>query len=207
MTLSHLAAFAGVMLIGAMSPGPDFAVVVRRAVTGRVNGMITALGVAVGVFAWVVTATTGTAALLAASATAFTGIKLVGAAYLGYLGVKALRAAARRTPAAPEAVTNIRGSAWAAFRQGLLCNILNPKAAAFFLALMPQFLGHDSTTVDTMLLSGVSFTVVLIWFSTLANLVAMLRRVLTRPRVRRAIDGVTGAALLGLGARLALTRA
>jgi len=207
MTLSHLAAFAGVMLIGAMSPGPDFAVVVRRAVTGRVIGMITALGVAVGVFVWVVTATTGIAALLAASATAFTGIKLVGAAYLGYLGVKALRAAARRTPTAPEAVTDIRDGAWAAFRQGLLCNILNPKAAAFFLALMPQFLGRDSTTVDTMLLAGVSFTVVLIWFSTLASLVAMLRRVLTRPRVRRAIDGVTGAALLGLGARLALTRA
>jgi len=207
MTLSHLLAFAAVMLVGAMSPGPDFAIVVRRAVAGRVHGMITALGVAVGVFFWAITAVTGAAALLAASATAFTVIKLLGAAYLGYLGVKALRAAARSGQPAPETAAGVRTGGWAAFRQGLLCNVLNPKAAAFFIALMPQFLGPGATAADTLLLAAVSFVVVLLWFSTLANVVSTLRRVLTRPRVRRVIDGVTGAALLGLGARLALTRA
>jgi RhtB (resistance to homoserine/threonine) family protein len=208
MTLSHILAFAGVMLLGAMSPGPDFAVVVRRAVAGRGSGMLTALGVAVGVVVWAVAAATGVAALLAASATAFTVIKLVGAAYLGYLGVRALLSAARRGPAAEaEQAAPAKAGAWAAFRQGLLCNVLNPKAAAFFVALIPQFLGSNATMADTLLLAAVSFAVVLLWFSTLANLVATLRRVLTRPRVQRAVDGVTGAALLGLGARLALTRA
>ena len=208
MTLSQILTFAGVMLLGAMSPGPDFAVVVRRAVAGRGSGMLTALGVAAGVVVWAVAAATGVATLLAASATAFTVIKLVGAAYLGYLGVRALVLAARRGPAAgAEQAAPATAGAWAAFRQGLLCNVLNPKAAAFFVAFIPQFVGPNATMADTLLLAAVSFAVVLLWFSTLANLVATLRRVLTRPRVRRAVDGVTGAALLGLGVRLALTRA
>ncbi|MFI6922760.1 LysE family transporter [Nonomuraea spiralis] len=79
-----------------MSPGPDFAVVVRRsALSGRGHGMAAAVGIAVGVSVWVVAAATGVAALLAASAMAFTVVKVVGAAYLLYLGVKALRAALR----------------------------------------------------------------------------------------------------------------
>jgi threonine/homoserine/homoserine lactone efflux protein len=100
MTLSHILTFAGVMLLGAMSPGPDFAVVVRRAVAGRGSGMLTALGVAVGVVVRAVAAATGAAALLAVSATAFTVIKPVGAAYPGYPGIRALLSAARRGPAA-----------------------------------------------------------------------------------------------------------
>ncbi|NUT31574.1 MAG: LysE family translocator [Hamadaea sp.] len=208
MTNSQLAAFAGVMLLGAMSPGPDFAIVVRRAVTGRGAGLAAAAGVAAGVVVWVAVAVTGAAALLAASATAFTVVKLAGAGYLGYLGVTSLLAAARRPREDAASVPDqAHPGARAAFAQGLLCNVLNPKAAVFFVALMPQFLGPDAGVVDTLLLAAVAFAVVLAWFSTLATLAATLRRILTRPRVRRAVDGLSGAALLGLGARLALSRA
>ncbi len=84
--------------------------------------------------------------------------------------------------------------------------MLHPKAAIFFLALMPQFLRPDATVVDAVLLAAVAASVALVWFFGVANLVAAMRRLLERPRVRRTIDAVSGVALLGLGVRLAATR-
>lgn len=205
MTVTHLLAFAGIVLVAAMAPGPDFAIVVRQSVASGVrSGMAAAIGVGAGVFVWAVSAAIGVAALLSASALAFTIVKVVGAAYLLYLGVQALRSAARRVDSTgptddagrPEAI-------WTSFRQGLVTNVLNPKAAAFFVALMPQFVGDDSAYGATLLLAGVAGATAIGWFCVLANLVGALRRVLTRPRVRRAIDAVTGTALVALGIRLA----
>jgi len=210
----HLAAFAVTMCLGAMSPGPDFALVVRHAaVGGRRGGTATALGVAAGVLMWAVTAALGVAALLAASATAFTVVKIVGAVYLLFLGVRSLRAAARRTPGDTDDTGETGGGGaaspwpWTAFRQGLLCNALNPKAAVFFVALMPQFLGEHPAVTDTLLLSAVAAAVAGVWFLLVANVVGALRRVMARDRVRRAIDGLTGTAMIGLGLRLAASRA
>ncbi|QGN50853.1 LysE family translocator [Micromonospora sp. WMMC415] len=196
------------MALGALSPGPDFAIVVRQAaVSGRTRGMATAAGIAAGVFVWSVAAATGVAALLAASATAFTVVKLVGAGYLAYLGIRALLAAARDSGGlVADQGRQEQTSVLAAFRQGLLCNVLNPKAAVFFVALMPQFLGTDASVVDAVVLAVVAVTVALLWFLGVANVVAALRRLLNRPTVRRAIDAATGVALIGLGVRLAATR-
>ncbi|XVQ15588.1 LysE family translocator [Spirillospora sp. CA-255316] len=205
----QLVAFAVTMGLGAMSPGPDFAIVVRHAaVGGRRGGMAAALGVALGVLVWAATAALGVAALLAASATAFTAVKIVGAVYLLYLGVRSLRAAARGGGDGPGEGADERTEVpwWAAFRQGLLCNVLNPKAAVFFVALMPQFLGDHPAVTDTLVLSLVAAAVACAWFMVVANVVGALRRVFSRERVRRAIDGLTGAALIGLGVRLAVTR-
>ncbi len=208
-TAAQVAAFAGVIALGALSPGPDFAIVVRRSVvSGRMHGMATAVGIAAGILVWSIAGVTGVAALLAASATAFTVVKLAVAGYLGYLGTRALVAATRRS-AKTVAEPGRRGTTTvlAAFRQGLLCNLLNPKAAVFFVALMPQFLRPDATAADTLILPIVALAVVLLWFLVLANVVTVLRRFLTRPRVRRVIDAITGTALIGLGVRLAATRA
>ncbi|GAA3651556.1 LysE family translocator [Nonomuraea antimicrobica] len=200
--MGHVAAFGGVVLLGAMSPGPDFAVVVRRsAVSGRGHGMAAAAGIAVGVFAWVVAAATGIAALLEASAVAFTVVKAVGAAYLVYLGVRSLRSAWRGDGGLKldEPGREGRGS-WAAFTEGLLTNILNPKAALFFVALVPQFLGAG---VSALTLSAVALAATIAWFLVVANVVGALRKVFARRSVRRAVDGVTGVALIGLGVKLA----
>src|SRR5690606_20047641 len=110
--------------------GPDFAIVVRQSVaSGARSGMAAALGVGAGVFAWAVSAAIGVAALLAASAVAFTIVKVAGAAYLLYLGVRALRSAAQRSqePTA-DAAGRTAASGWRSFRQGLITNVLNPKA-------------------------------------------------------------------------------
>jgi threonine/homoserine/homoserine lactone efflux protein len=204
-TMAQAAAFAGVVALGAMSPGPDFAVVVRRsAVSGRALGMAAAAGVSVGVFGWVMAAATGIAALLAASAVAFTVVKLVGGAYLVYLGAKALWAA-RRAGAAPEVdVAAGQRRPRVAFGEGLLTNLLNPKAALFFVALVPQFLDRGSHVGDAALLSLGAAVGALTWFLLLANLVGVLRAFFARPAVRRTVDAVTGATLIALGIRLAV---
>lgn len=207
MSITHLLAFAGVVWLAAMAPGPDFAIVVRQSVaSGARAGMAAALGVGAGVFAWAVAAAIGVAALLAASALAFTIVKVVGAAYLLYLGVRALRAAARLAEDADTDPTGrASGTAWTSFRQGLITNVLNPKAAAFFVALMPQFVGSGSAYGATVVLAVIAGATALIWFCVLANLVGALRRVFARPAVRRAVDAVTGTALVALGVRLAAT--
>jgi threonine/homoserine/homoserine lactone efflux protein len=203
--VTQFVAFGGVVMLGAMSPGPDFAVVVRRsAVSGRGYGMAAAAGISVGVFVWVVAAATGIAALLAASAAAFTVVKVVGAGYLLYLGLKALRAALRGTGELKLALSEPgRRGAWAAFAEGLLTNMLNPKAALFFVALVPQFVSAGASMSDTLVLSLIAPAGTVAWFMVVASVVGVLRRVFTRPAVRRSVDGLTGAALIALGVNLA----
>jgi threonine/homoserine/homoserine lactone efflux protein len=205
MPVTQFVALGGVVLLAAMSPGPDFAIVTRNAmISGRRAGMACGLGIAVGVFAWAVVTALGVAGLLAASAVAFTAVKLVGAGYLVFLGVRALLAARRGDYDAAQHIPGTRAAgALAAFRQGLVTNLLNPKVAVFFVALLPQFLPTSATAVDHLMLAVVAAGVTLTWFTVLAGVVSALRRLLTTNRVRRAIDAVMGTLLVGLGIRLA----
>ncbi|REE98726.1 LysE family translocator [Thermomonospora umbrina] len=203
----QLLAFAGVLQLTVMSPGPDFALMVRNsAVSGRRAGMMTALGIAVGCLLWAVAAAVGVAAVLAASATAYTVVKLVGAAYLLFLGVRAVRAAMRGEYRPGESGDDERDGPWRAFRQGLLCNVLNPKAAAFYVALMPQFLPESPSVAHTGALTVIAFALTALWFVIVANVVGALRRVFDRPVVRRRLDAIMGFVLVGLGLRLATDR-
>jgi threonine/homoserine/homoserine lactone efflux protein len=215
MAVTQFVALGGVVLLAAMSPGPDFAIVTRNAmISGRRAGMACGVGIAVGVFAWAVVTALGIAGLLAASAVAFTAVKLVGAAYLVLLGIRALLAARRgdydgNNDGNNNGAPHIRGvratGTLAAFRQGLVTNLLNPKVAVFFVALLPQFLPTSATAVDHLLLAVVAAGVTLIWFTVLAGVVSALRRLLTAKRVRRTIDAVMGTLLVGLGIRIATT--
>jgi threonine/homoserine/homoserine lactone efflux protein len=208
--VTQLVALGGVILLASMSPGPDFVIVTRNAAQcGRRAGMACAAGIASGLFAWAAVAGLGIAGLLAASAVAFTVVKLAGAAYLVLLGVRALLAARRggyETPApAPSPDAERRpGGALAAYRQGLVTNLLNPKVAVFFTALLPQFLPATATPADHLLLATVAAAVSLTWFVVLTTVVSALRRFLTATRVRRTIDAVMGTLLVTLGIRIAI---
>lgn len=204
MSVTQLLAFGGVLFLAAMSPGPDFVIVTRHSMfSGRRAGMACAAGIAAGVFCWAIVTALGIAGLLATSAVAFTVVKLAGAAYLILLGVRALLAARRGGYDAPEITYGRPAGAVAALGQGLVTNLLNPKVAVFFTALLPQFLPTSATVTDHLLLAGVAATVTLGWFVVLANVVSALRRFLTASRVRRAIDAVMGTILVALGVRLA----
>jgi threonine/homoserine/homoserine lactone efflux protein len=204
MQIAHIAALSGVILVAAMSPGPDFVIVTRSAaLSGRRAGLACAAGIASGVFAWSVVTGLGMAGLLAASAVAFTVVKLAGAAYLVLLGVRSLLAARRGRYEGADISASVRGPA-AAFRQGLLTNLLNPKVAVFFIALLPQFLPAEPTMLDTVALGAVAATVSLVWFTVLVTVVGAMRALFTRVRVRRVIDAVMGGLLVALGVRIAI---
>src|ERR687895_1521218 len=196
--MAELLAFLSVAVVVIVTPGQDTALTVRNTLAGgRSAGVRTAVGVVTGQAVWALAASAGVAALLVASEPAFVVLKLAGAAYLVYLGGHALLAAVRRRPEPPMARPAGGGRE---LRQGLLSNLGNPKMAVFFSSLLPQF----SDSFPVLLGFGLLFcALTLAWLSALALAIARAGDVLRRPRVRRAIDAVTGVALVALGLRLA----
>ncbi len=202
----HVGAFLAVAAVVVVTPGVDMALVTRNALMyGRRAAVETALGINLGIFFWVMAASLGIAAIVATSAEAFTVIKVAGALYLVYLGVQALRSAhtRRRTD---EVTVRPAPSGRQALRQGLVSNLLNPKIAVFFTSLLPQFVGTDGSAGELLLLGLLFNAMGICWLLFYAAAAARGRNVLVRPRVKRALDRVTGVVLIGLGARLALEK-
>jgi threonine/homoserine/homoserine lactone efflux protein len=196
--MTHALAFLGVSLLVIVTPGQDTALTIRNTLLGgRRAGVRTAAGVAAGQAIWTLAASAGVVALLRASEPAFVAVRLAGAAYLVYLGLQTLL---RRGHAEPRA----GGSARRALRQGLLSNLGNPKMAVFFTSLLPQF-GSSFAALVALGLAFCSLT--FLWLSCYAWAVARAGDVLRRPRIRRALDRVTGVVLVAFGLRLAAERA
>jgi threonine/homoserine/homoserine lactone efflux protein len=153
----HVLPFLAVSAIVVVTPGVDMALVTKNALLyGRAAARATALGVNLGIFLWTLAAALGLAAVIAGSAAAFTAIKLVGALYLVYLGVRALLGS-------HETVTVVAGGS--AFRQGLASNLLNPKIAVFFTSLLPQFVDAAHASPQDLLLLGCSGSCSTAWAS------------------------------------------
>ncbi|MGH3091784.1 MAG: LysE family translocator [Gaiellaceae bacterium] len=192
-----------------VTPGQDTALTIRNSLLGgRRAGILTAVGVSAGQAVWTLAASVGVAALLVASEPAFVALKLAGAAYLLYLGGQALAGALRRR--APRAAATAHGggrthASRIALRQGLVSNLGNPKMAVFFTSLLPQFAPGGEASFVTMLLLGLLFcSLTLAWLTAYATAVARAGELLRRPRVRRVLDGLTGAVLVAFGLRLAI---
>ena len=202
----HLVPFLAVAAIVVLTPGVDMALVTKHALLqGRVAAQAAAVGVNVGIFFWTIAAAVGLAAAIAASATAFTVIKLAGAVYLVCLGVRALLAS--RHAASTVSAVRRPVSTGAAFRQGVASNLLNPKIAVFFTSLLPQFVDKGHANVRDLMLLGALFNAMgVIWLLTYAVIAARGRDLLQQPRVKRAFDRLSGIALIALGARVALER-
>jgi threonine/homoserine/homoserine lactone efflux protein len=198
-----LAAFLGISVLVIVTPGQDTALTIRNSLLGgRRAGIYTALGVSGGQAVWALATSAGLAALIVAFEPAFVALKVVGAAFLVYLGVHALLRAIRGRP--PEAASGrAELSARLALRQGLLSNLGNPKMAVFFTSLLPQF----GSSFASLLALGLLFcSLTLVWLSAYAVAVAKAGDVLRRPVIRRVFDALFGAVLVALGARLAADR-
>jgi threonine/homoserine/homoserine lactone efflux protein len=198
------AAFLGVSLLVIVTPGQDTALTIRNTLAGgRRGGVFTALGVVSGQVTWALATSAGLAAVLVASQPAVTALRLAGAAYLVWLGVQALVAAVRARGREAAAGPTTPPAARSAYRQGLLSNLGNAKVAVFFTSLLPQFAAGGDATFWTMLPLGLCFAALtLVWLSAYAVAVARARNVLRRPRVQRALDAVTGSALVLFGLRI-----
>lgn len=202
--LSFWLMFAGAVVALNVSPGPDMMYIVSRSLNqGPRVGVASAVGVCSGALVHALAAALGLSALLAASALAFTVLKYVGAVYLVYLGWRALTSASG-DPAAPE--TRPSATAWQAWREGVLIDVLNPKVALFFIAFLPQFVrpGHGDPAWQILGLGLLLVAVSVVVEVAIALLAARAARALAgNRRVSMWLTRSLGAVLIGLGVRLA----
>jgi threonine/homoserine/homoserine lactone efflux protein len=190
-----------------LTPGQDTLYILGRSVAeGTRGGIASALGIGVGSLVHTAMAALGLSAILSTSASAFMVVKLLGAAYLVYLGLRMLRSANVFEPTTTRvASAGVLGS----FRDGIVTNVLNPKVALFFLALMPQFIAPDSETkVAAFVVLGLTFvTTGTIWCLVLAVAAGKLRGFFARhPKGWAAVSRASGGVFVLLGLRLAMTR-
>ena len=209
--LATVAAFSVVALLAAMVPGVDTALVTKNALgRGAASALLTAAGCSTGQLFWGVASAFGVAAVLAASATAYSFVKLAGACYLVYLGVRSLLAALyRERPAdGPDGGDRIAGEVplRASYAEGLVTNLLNPKTALFFSSLVPQFVSPGDPNWLFAVLTALTATTSLLWLCVLTVLLRSAGAFLSRSGPRRVLDGVMGTVLVALGVRVALSR-
>jgi RhtB (resistance to homoserine/threonine) family protein len=208
---TSVAAFAVFAAVLAITPGLDTMLVVRAAaVTGRVAGLAAVAGIALGCLVWAIASALGVTAVLTASRVAFEVLRIAGVAYLCWLGVRALWHARRRpaTGGLIDSTVEAQPSILAAFRTGLVTNLLNPKVGVFYLSVMPQFLPEGlNPLLGSLVLGGIHIAEGIVWLSLVVAVVGRARGWLQRPAVRRRLEQLTGVVFLGFGVRLGFERA
>jgi threonine/homoserine/homoserine lactone efflux protein len=198
-------AFIGIATLLTILPGADMALVAKvTLLDGKRAAFFTSLGICAGLPVHATASALGLSLILATSAEAFAVVKFAGAAYLAYLGIRTIRDSLR--PAADPGVTAApaRGRR-AAFAQGFLSNVLNPKVALFYLTFLPQFISPgDNVLAKSLMVAGIHAVLGLVWLPTYAYAIDRLGAVMRG--ARRWLERLSGAALIGLGVRLALER-
>jgi RhtB (resistance to homoserine/threonine) family protein len=198
-------AFLLAVTVLTLSPGPDTLLVIRNTLRGgRRDGWRTTLGVSSGLVVHATLSAVGLSLVLVRSAAAFEIVKLAGAGYLLWLGIQSLHSAWKGLPHVADAPGP---GPQRPFREGLLTNVLNPKVAVFYLAFLPQFIASgDPVLLKSLLLAGIHMALGLVWLSAVAAAVHGAQRFVASRSVRRWLDGVCGAVLVGFGVRLVLAR-
>ncbi|MBO9357897.1 LysE family translocator [Bordetella petrii] len=212
--VAALLAFCVAAGILTLTPGLDTALVLRTsAVEGGRRALLAGLGVCAGCLVWGVVVALGLGSLLAASQMAYDVLRVCGAAYLFYLGIKLLWRTLRR-PGGPAvrvraaelaAPASGTGAQW--FWRGCLTNVLNPKVGVFYVTFLPQFIPAGVSVLGfSLLLAALHAAMGVLWFAVLVAATRPLARWLQHPAVTRALDGLTGMVFLGFGLKLALER-
>lgn len=204
--MSGYASFVVFATVLVLVPGPDTAVVIRNTLAGgRRRGTWSAVGITASNAVQGAAAAAGLAAVVVRIEPLFQAIRWLGIAYLTWLGVQSLRSAVRGRYADLAGPVEA-GAALRGLRQGFLSNITNPKVLAFYLAVLPQFLGPGAAVPVLVAFALTHAVIGLAWALVLVAGLHRARGVLTRRPVRRALDALTGCALLGFGVRLAVSR-
>ena len=196
-----------VMIAGVISPGPDFIMIVRNSVLySRKAGLFTALGLGAGVAIHVVYCLAGLALIISKSVIAFNILKWIGAAYLLYVGYKALKSKGYEAPKIGESPETLFMSPMKALQSGFITNLFNPKATLFFLALFTQVLDPNVALMEKGAYGLTCIVITMMWFSIVAT-------VLTTPAIRaqflkasKWIDRTCGVLFIALGVKLAFTK-
>ena len=211
--LTATLAFSLAALLLTLTPGLDTMFVIRTSIaSGPRIGFVGGLGVGLGTLTWGCASAAGVTAVLVASKVAFEVLRIVGAAYLTFVGARLLyqsRRAARR-----QEQTRVAGTGWTpgssssgpeAFRTGLFTNLLNPKVGVFYMTLLPQFVpAHVPAFTFSVMLASIHVAEGTAWFAVLTAATARVRRLIARAAVKRWLDRLTACVFIAFGARLAV---
>lgn len=194
------------MLFSAMLPGPDFALVTKNTLFhSRRSGLYTALGIGTAILVHITYCASGVAILIAESLLLFSIVKYVGACYLVYLGIKLL-VQAPLSFSTKTHLTKSRLSNWSSFRQGFLCNLLNPKATLFFLTLFTLIIKPETPIIWIVIYAIEMFIIITAWFCSLTFILSHPKIVVLLKRLEKYISKTLGVFLIGFGIVLAFAR-
>ncbi|TNE74282.1 MAG: LysE family translocator [Gammaproteobacteria bacterium] len=202
-------AYLAAITLLTVTPGVDTLLVMRNTGRGGLgDGCITSAGICTGLFIHATLSALGISILLVETAWAFSALKWAGAIYLVWLGISSLRRAMVQGSGGPGVETTApdrrRVPAMTAFREGLLSNVLNPKTALFYMALLPQFIDPAGNAFQqSLILAGVHFLLAMLWQCGLAWVVYRFRGIGAHPRLRKALNALTGGFFVAIGAKLA----
>ena len=207
MHILNFEAFLIAITILTLTPGLDTAIVIKN--TGRAgakDGYATSLGICSGLFVHAVFSAIGVSAILLHSAQAFQVMKWIGAIYLIWLGINAIRSTLKgTTPLNVSAIEHKNFSVKRSLREGFLSNVLNPKTAIFYLAFLPQFINPEhSPLIQSITMAGIHFLIAMIWQCTLATMVNSAKKLMKNSAIMSWMEGVTGSVLITLGIKLIL---
>lgn len=200
--------FMGMAFLSYITPGPDWMIISRHALQGAKRGIWAATGVQCGLLFHMLVGALGASAILVTSPLAFNLLQLAGALYLVWLGMTALSSlqglrssSPSQADAQPTELPSYRG----VFFQGLLANVLNPKAALFFISILPQFVSDRGGMVSQVfLLGGIDILVGVVWWGIFIFLIHRMQQLLHNAQATRLIEGITGGILLLVGVLLAV---
>lgn len=204
--ISNFEAFLVAITILTLTPGLDTALVIRNSSRGGfTDGATTSLGICLGLFVHAGFSALGISAILAQSAELFNTIKLIGAAYLIYLGLSSLKTVvASGGDGSGSALSElVSSSKKRSLREGFLSNVLNPKTAVFYLAFLPQFINPEGSVVlQSLLMASIHFLIAMVWQCGLAGALTRAKSLLQSARFMRWMEATTGLVLVGLGLKL-----
>lgn len=205
MPIENFEAFIIAITILTLTPGLDTALVIRNTSRGGiVDGSVTSVGICSGLFVHALFSAVGISALLAQSAELFSFIKMLGAAYLIWLGLSSLKMVLSKQQGLDiKEGSDHSLSVKRSLREGFLSNVLNPKTAVFYLAFLPQFIDpQGSPLLQSLFMAGVHFVIAMCWQCGLAGALTSAKSLLKSPRFMTWMEGTTGAVLVLLGAKL-----
>lgn len=203
-------AFFIAILLLTMTPGLDTALVIRNTTRGGwKDGITCSFGICCGLFVHATLSAVGLSVLLVGSAELFTAVKTVGAIYLIYLGIQSIRSTFNQHQTTNATIEKSKESKPLAvsFKEGFLSNILNPKTAVFYLALLPQFINPEyNALIQSLLMASIHFIIAMLWQGGIALLVEKAQEMMASEKVTKRIERVTGMVLILLGGNLLVSK-
>lgn len=209
MYIQNFEAFLIAITILTLTPGLDTALVIRNTSrAGFSDGCVTSLGICGGLFVHATFSAVGISAILAQSAELFHFVKMIGAAYLIWLGLSSLKALLKNGQGMNiSTVSHGELKLSRSLREGFLSNVLNPKTAVFYLAFLPQFINPESSPLfQSLFMAAVHFVIAMIWQCGLAGALSSAKNLLKNASFMKWMEGTTGIVLVGLGLKLLLEK-